>query len=442
MKHLFISLVLILSGTSAVATAAVSLNTTETEIVKQVKQDLPQALTELEQVVNINSGTMNFAGVKQVGQVFSQQFTELGFQSQWFDGKAFNRAGHLVASYGQRGPKILMIGHLDTVFAKEDDFQRFHQISDSEIAGPGITDMKGGDVIIVSALRALKKLGLLDNVRIRVVMTGDEESSGRPLSLSKKVLVDAAKWADIALGFEDGDSNIKTAVTTRRGASGWTLDISGQAAHSSQIFTPQVGDGAIYEAARILEAFRQQLSAENNSAMANLTFNPGLIIGGTRVEEQAEKSQALAFGKSNVVAQTVKVKGDIRAVSQQQLSQAQKIMQAIVAENLHRTTATLHFAEGYPPMTDTQGNRKLLTMYSNISEQLGYGPVVAVNPRKAGAADISFVADHVTLALDGLGLMGRGGHTKDEVADITSLGKNIEKAALLIYRLGQKELQQ
>ncbi|WP_420794529.1 M20/M25/M40 family metallo-hydrolase [Thalassomonas haliotis] len=433
-------LVLTLSGTSAVgAVESLSLSATEMQIVEQVKRELPQALAGLEQVVNINSGTMNFPGVEQVGKVFLQQFTELGFQSQWLDGKAFNRAGHLVASYGQRGPKILMIGHLDTVFAKEDDFQHFQKLSDSQIAGPGITDMKGGDIIIVSALRALKKLGLLDNVRIRVVMTGDEESSGRPLSLSKKALIDAAKWADIALGFEDGDSNIKTAVTTRRGAGGWTLAVSGQAAHSSQIFTPQVGDGAIYEAARILQAFRQQLSAENNSAMANLTFNPGLIIGGTRVEEQAEKSQALAFGKSNVVAQTVKVKGDIRAVSQQQLSQAKKIMQVIVADNLQRTKATLHFDRGYPPMADTQGNRKLLSLYSNISEQLGYGPVVAVNPRKAGAADISFVADHVAMALDGLGLMGKGGHTKDEVADITSLGKNIEKAALLIYRLGQTE---
>ncbi|WP_281558328.1 M20/M25/M40 family metallo-hydrolase [Thalassomonas sp. RHCl1] len=438
MKHLLISLVLILSGTSTLAAAApLSLSATETQIVKQVKQDLPQALTELEQVVNINSGTMNFPGVEKVGQVFLQQLSELGFQSQWVDGQAFNRAGHLVASYGQRGPKILMIGHLDTVFAKEDDFQRFQKISDGEIAGPGITDMKGGDVIIVSALRALKKLGLLENVRIRVVMTGDEESSGRPLSLSKKVLIDAAKWADIALGFEDGDSNIKTAVTTRRGAGGWTLAVSGQAAHSSQIFTEEVGDGAIYETARILEAFRRQLGG-----LENLTFNPGLIIGGTRIEDQAEKSQARAFGKSNVVAQTVKVKGDIRAVSSEQLEQAKKIMQAIVSDNLHKTDAKLHFAEGYPPMADTHGNRKLLNMYSKISEQLGYGPVVAVNPRKAGAADISFVADHVSMALDGLGLMGRGGHTKDEVADITSFGKNIEKAALLIYRLGQMEHQQ
>jgi len=68
--------------------------------------------------------------------------------------------------------------------------------------------------------------------------------------------------------------------------------------------------------------------------------------------------------------------------------------------------------------------------------------VVAVNPRKAGAADISFVADHVAMALDGLGLMGKGGHTKDEVADMTSFGKNIEKAALLIHRLGQKGMQE
>jgi len=72
-----------------------------------------------------------------------------------------------------------------------------------------------------------------------------------------------------------------------------------------------------------------------------------------------------------------------------------------------------------------------------VSESLGYGPVVAVNPRNAGAADISFTADHVDMALDGLGLMGSGGHTKDEVADMTSFNKNMHKAAILIYRLGQ-----
>ncbi|WP_444995568.1 M20/M25/M40 family metallo-hydrolase [Aliikangiella sp. IMCC44359] len=407
--------------------------TEENKIVAQVQQLLPQSLKELEQVVNINSGTMNFTGVKQVGNIFKQQFDKLGFKTQWIDGKPFNRAGHLLASHGDKGLKILMIGHLDTVFSKQDSFQKFKKINDKMIAGPGITDMKGGNVIIVSAIKALKKANLLNNVSIKVILTGDEERSGRPLSLSKKAIVEAAKWADIALGFEDGDGDIKTAVIARRGAVGWTLKVEGKPAHSSQIFRDDIGYGAIFETARILNTFRQKLEKEEL-----LTFNPGMIVGGTTTSYDKKSASGEAFGKSNVIAQTTQVTGDIRALSAQQLEKAKRAMQQIAQQNLPHTSATLTFKDGYPPMAPTNNNKQLLSIYSQISEDLGYGKVEAVNPRRAGAADISFAANHVEMALDGLGLMGTGGHTKDEIADISSLSKNIEKAAILIYRLAQQ----
>ncbi|WP_085297063.1 M20/M25/M40 family metallo-hydrolase [Cognaticolwellia mytili] len=410
----------------------------EERIVQQVNASLPLALQEIEQAVNINSGSMNLAGVKRVGQLAEQQLSALGFDVQWLDGSAFNRAGHIVATHKSQQPnaiKILMIGHLDTVFAQHDDFQRFKRISQTEASGPGVADMKGGNTIIISALRALKTLKLLDNVSIQVILTGDEESSGRPLSLSKKAIVDGAIWADIALGFENGDNNIATAMAARRGYVGWTLNVSGKAAHSSQIFSPQVGYGAIYESARILEAFRRQLADEKG-----LTFNPGLIVGGTKVDIDGAKSMGTTFGKSNVIAQQVTVKGDLRALSSTQALRAQKIMQAVVADNLNQTTAELVFAEGYPPMALTSNNKRLLSLYSQVSQDLGYNVVGIANPRNAGAADISFAANHVAMSLDGLGLMGSGAHTKNEVADLTSLHKNIEKTAILIYRLADNAI--
>jgi glutamate carboxypeptidase len=406
----------------------------EQKIVEQIDLDLSQSLETLKKVVNINSGTLNFAGVREVGDIFRAQFDELGFKTQWVDGSLFNRAGHLVASYGSRGPKILMIGHLDTVFAKSDPFESYMPLDDNQVAGPGITDMKGGDVIIVSVLRALKKLQLLDNVSIKVVMTGDEESSGKPLSASKEAIIEGAKWADIALGFEDGDSNIKTAVIARRGSINWQLSVVGKPAHSSQIFSQEVGYGAIFEAARILNAFRETLAG-----VGDLTFNPAIIAGGTRVDVQTQNASSQVFGKTNVVAKELIVRGGIRALTQAELQNAKSVMQGIVAKNLAHTSAILEFAHGYPPMAPTEKNYKLLSLYSEVSESLGYGPVVAVNPRNAGAADISFAADHVDMAMDGLGLMGSGGHTKDEVADMTSFSKNMHKAAILIYRLGQKQ---
>jgi glutamate carboxypeptidase len=405
----------------------------EKELVNQVNNQLSESQDLLEKLVNINSGTMNFAGVRQVGAVLKNQFDSIGFTTEWVDGSEFNRAGHLVASHestsNPQAPKVLMIGHLDTVFSEDDEFQSISEVGKNRLAGPGITDMKGGDVIIFAALQALYKLGMLEQLNIKVVMTGDEESSGRPLELSKKALIDAAIWADIALGFEDADGDINTAVTARRGSVGWTLTTTGNAAHSSQIFTDAVGYGAIFELARILNDFRVQLSDT-----PLLSFNPGIIAGGTRVSDKG-LSTIESFGKRNVVAQTAIVKGGLRAVSPEQLVNTQNAMQQIVAHHLAKTNATLVFDEGYPPMQQTQGNMDLLAFYSKVSVDLGYKPVSAVNPRNAGAADISFVADHVDMAIDGLGLMGTGGHTKDEVADMTTFAQNIEKTAVLLYRL-------
>ena len=436
---LFLAVTFTFSFTSLIVTNAQAntlLDINEKNIVKEVKAALPQSLLDIEQAVNINSGSMNFDGVKQVGLLAEQQLSAIGFAVQWLDGSAFNRAGHILATHQSTNPnalKILMIGHLDTVFAKNDNFQKFKMLSDTQAAVPGVADMKGGNTIIISAMRALKKLNLLDNVSIKILLTGEEESSGSPLSLSKKAIVDGAIWADIALGFENGDNNIDTGMAARRGYTGWTLNVAGKPAHSSQIFNDEVGYGAIYETARILEAFRAQLQHEEN-----LTFNPGMIIGGTSIDFDLAKSSGSAFGKNNVIAQKAKVKGDLRALSNKQLKRAKQTMQNIVKNNLKHTKAEITFEVGYPPMALTQGNLDLLAQYSQVSQDLGYNVVKPGNPRKAGAADISFAAEHVDMSLDGLGLMGSGAHTKNEIADLTTLNKNIEKTAILIYRLSKK----
>jgi glutamate carboxypeptidase len=258
--------------------------------------------------------------------------------------------------------------------------------------------MKGGDVIIIYALKALKEANVLKDMNIIVVMTGDEELSGRPLSLAREALINAAKDADIALGFENSDGNPKTIVVSRRSSSGWELKVTGNAAHSSQIFTESVGVGAIYEASRILNSFYEQLSTEEN-----LTFNPGMIIGGTLVEHDAAHDGGSAFGKSNVVSKDVIVSGDLRAISPAQLKKAQSIMTEIVLKHRPGTNATITFGEGYPPLAPTEGNYKLLSFFDQLSKDLGYGGVTPVNPRKAGAADISFTAPYVEMAIDGLG---------------------------------------
>lgn len=283
---------------------------------------------------------------------------------------------------------------------------------------------------MLQAAKALDEVGALDDLHVTVVLMGDEEKSGDPLSEARRHLIEAAGEADVALGFEDGDGNPETAVIARRGWTGWMLNVHGRPAHSSQIFQSSVGAGAAYELSRILYRFYDELSGEEF-----LTFNPGTVLAGTDVDFDPSQDSGTAFGKSNVIAEHAMASGDLRAIDADQLEAAKAKMRAIVAESLPHTSAEITFEDSYPPMAPTDGNRRLLAMYSEVSEDLGLGAVDAVNPQNAGAADISFTADHVEMAIDGLGLTGKGGHTVEETADLRTLPSQTKRAAILLYRL-------
>lgn len=414
----------------------------EKKISSSVDTHQQEAMKLLEEVVNINSGTMNFEGVYLVGQVFKAKFDALGFETKWVDGKAWGRSGHLIARHkgkaslpdGQ-GKTLLLIGHLDTVFELASPFQKFKTINDSTIQGPAVGDMKGGDVIIVLAMQALNEADVLKDMNIIIVMTGDEELSGKPLDLARKDLIEAAKEADIAIGFEDGDGKSENAVVARRSSSGWELNVTGVPAHSSQVFTDKIGAGAIYEASRIVNDFYEALSKEEN-----LTFNPGMMLAGTLVEHDKDMDGGSAYGKSNIVAKQAVITGDIRAISPEQLLKTQETMKAIVAKHLPQTTAEITFGIGYPPLAPTKGNYELLNLYSLVSKDLGFGEVKAVKPRDAGAADISFTASYVDMALDGLGPRSDGGHTVNETADPRTISMEAKRSAVLMYRLSHEKI--
>lgn len=414
----------------AQANSSGQLSSTERAITRSVDAHNGDALALLIRLVDINSGTTNHAGVRKVGDILRAQFDSLGFTTRWVDGSAFHRAGHLVAEHPGPGPKILIIGHLDTVFDPSSPFQKFVRLDDSTARGPGVIDMKGGDVIALYALRALKDAGALDSMHVVVVYDGDEEDAGSPLSAARRALTDAAHGATAALGFEDGAGDPRTAVISRRGDISWTLTTTGHTAHSSQIFTKEYGAGAIYEAARVLDQFYRQLSTQRY-----LTFNPGIIVGGTAVSLDSTQSAGTAAGKTNVVADSALVSGDLRTLSPAQLADAQRAMQRIVGQTLPMTTAHLEFADGYPPMAPTAGNKRLLAMYDHASQDLGFGPVVAVDPSRAGAADVSFVANIVPMAIDALGLSGHDDHSEKETADLRMLPVQTKRAAVLMYRL-------
>lgn len=405
------------------------LSKTERKIAENVIRHNEEGLRFLEEIVNINSGTMNFDGVKKVGYAFKEKLDAIGFQTRWIDGKAWSRAGHLVAERKGKGKTILLIGHLDTVFEPDSPFQKYTYINDSIVSGPGVGDMKGGNVIMLQALQGLHQAQALKDMNIIVFLCGDEEMSGEPLSLARHDLIEAAKRADIALGFEDGDGRFESVNISRRSSTDWKLVVKGMPAHSSQIFTTAVGVGAIYETSRILMQFYEKLAREEN-----LTFNPGVILGGTTVTLH-EENGGQAFGKGNIVAKETIVTGDIRAMSPEQLSRAQQTMHQIVKKNLPQTEATLTFGEGYPALAPTEGNQSLLKLFNQVSLDLNLGPVHAVNPRDAGAADISFTSGYVSMVMDGIGMRCAGGHTVNETADPRTVAMQAQRTALLLYRL-------
>ena len=385
----------------------VTLSEEEARLRDYVRSHHDDDIALLEKSVNISSGTGNLAGVRRVGDLFGAELAAMGFTVRWAEmPPAMRRAGHLVAERrGTRGLRLLLIGHLDTVF--EGEGQRF--VRDDTIArGAGTADMKGGDVAMVAALRALHAAGALEDAQIVVVMTGDEESAGSPLAVARKDLIDAAQRSDVALAFEGGRA--ARASIARRGSSG-------------------SGYGAVYETARILDAFRRELAGD-----PTLTFNPGLVAGGTTVQRDSSGAGMLAAGKTNIISPITIVQGDLRFLRESQKDSARARMRAIVGQHLPGTRAEITFRDSYPAMPPTSAGAQLLARFDAVSRSLGYGPVEGDPPESRGAGDVSFVAPHVT-GMDGLGVSGRGSHSPDESVNLNSLRMAGERAAVLMHRL-------
>ena len=374
---------------------AQTLSADEQKIIDYIDKHGSDAIALLEKTVNIESPTEDLAGVKNVGMLFGKEFESLGMTFRWIEmPPEMKRAGHLVAeTKGTKGKRLLLLGHLDTVLRGE----MFRRDGD-KVFGTGIGDMKGGIVVLLQALKSLQAAGALKDTRIIVMLTGDEEDSCEPVSMCRGDMVTAAKRSDLALSFEGSVRN--TATVGRRGASSWTLEIEAKTGHSSQIFRESMGNGAIFEASRILNEFRESLGNEKY-----LTFNPSLIVGGTTAEEK--NASGSATGKTNVVPAKVVVNGDLRFISEEQKESARSRMREIVAKSLSGTKAKITFQDGLPAMTPNDGNYALLKQLDQVSQELGFGKVEALDPGDRGAGDIAFVSNLIP-SLDGIGIGGGG----------------------------------
>jgi glutamate carboxypeptidase len=412
-----------LAGTVAAQPAL--LDQTERRIVASIDARTEPAIALLAETVDVASATENLAGVRAVGEIYAREFRALGFEIRWAEMPAgMNRAGHFVATHrGSRGERLLLIGHLDTVLQGE-KFRR----DGSRGYGTGSSDMKGGNLIALEAVRALHAAGVLDDLSITVVYTGDEEDAGMPHEVARAPLIEAASGADVALAFEGAAPG--KGVVGRRGIGSWRLQVTGQQAHSSGIFSENRGYGAIFETARILERFRTELREPN------LTYNPSVVVGGTNVSYDTASKSGTALGKTNVIPREVRVEGDLRYLGAAQFDAARAKMQAIVAQSLPLTSAQLVVDSEYPSMAPNPGSERVLGVFDKVSRDLGAGPIVAQPPLERGAGDIAFVCIDGRLAcLDGLGAMGENDHAPGEYIELDTLPMQVKRAALLMYRL-------
>jgi glutamate carboxypeptidase len=415
---------------------AQQLSKPEQAMVAYIKANEQASNDLLKQLVDINSGTRNLEGVRAIGKIITAQLDELGFQTKWIPMDEVKRAGVLVAEHpcpepGKCGKRMLLIGHMDTVFEKDSPFQSY-SVKGNIATGPGTNDMKGGLVIMLYALKAMQAAGVLKQTDITIVLSGDEEAHGEPASISRRDMIAAAKHSDVALEFEGTPrfDGVFYGSVSRRSSITWKIKATGETGHSSGIFSDSKGYGAIYEVTRILDAFRTQLPEKY------LTYNVGLILGGTSVTVDPEGISGSANGKDNIIAPTAYVSGDIRTISNEQTDRVEAKMKAIVAQHLPKTNASIEFGEGYPAMAPTEDSRALLRMLNGANKSLVFPEMPELDPMKRGAGDIAFVAEYLP-GLAGIGATGEGAHEPGETVDLSAQPVNTERDALLMYRLSK-----
>ena len=433
---MFLRLLTAVALAAAPIPASAQLTRPERTMIATVDAEQGRTLQMLEKWVNQNSGSLNIEGVTKVGEMLRSELEPLGFKVEWIDMKAAGRAGHIVARHeGKPGAKrLLLIGHLDTVYEPDSPFQKWTR-SGNDGEGPGAGDDKGGMAVMIAALRAMKAAGTLRQANIEIVLTGDEEDSGNPIELARRDLIAAGKRADAALDFEglSQEDGKDMGSIARRSSGSWTLTVTAPSGHSSGVCTVASGCGANYALIDILDRFRRELPEDK------LTFNVGLMGGGATAKLDQGRIRMEVTGKTNIIAATAVARGDLRALTQEQIDRVQGKMRAIAAKPLKGAKATIIFdSDGYPPMAPTAGNKALLDRLNRVNRDMGLEPMGTLDPVKRGAGDISFVAADVD-GLIGLGPASRGDHAPGETVDIASIWRQAKRAAILMSRLSAEK---
>jgi len=374
-----------------------------TALRRAIATDLPAYLADLERLVNIDCGSYTRSGVDEVGRWTGAFLGRLGGSVEYRPDPEGRLGDTVVATFHGRpdGPRLLLIGHLDTVFDEGTAAERPFRIDDGIARGPGVTDMKAG---LLAGLYALKALIDRDRVlpfeRVTFIANPDEEI-GSPTSTTH--IRAAAVDVDVVLVLECARAN-GDIVSARKGILDVRIAVHGRAAHAG--VEPEKGRSAILEAARIVRALH-----DLNGRWPGVTVNVGVIGGGTR---------------PNVVAESCDLEVDIRSTTADGLDAAATAVRELVgATEVPDTTAEVDVRTSWRPMEKLERSGRLVDHARAVARGLGFDVADAAT---GGASDANTTSGMGVPTLDGLGPIGGNDHSPAEYLEVDSI---VPRTALL-----------
>jgi len=383
--------------------------------IEQAQKHMDEYLHDLKTIVNIDSGTYTKKGIDRVGAYLQNRFQTLGFSTRY--DKQEQYGDHLIATHNgqsQHGPRILLIGHIDTVLSDGEAERRpftIHQHNGTHIAtGPGVLDMKSGVLIGMYALRLLIESQQAHYSNVTFICNSDEEI-GSPSS--KPLIQELAQQADAVLVLEPGRA-AETIVSSRKGCGQYRVEVYGISAHAG--VEPDRGRNAILEL-----SYQVQMMQALNGTIPGATLSVGIIRGGDR---------------TNVVPDYAYFDMDVRATDQASVEALEAAMRQVTSQNkLRDTRITLSGSMLCQPFERNARNSQLVELAKEAGSELG---LKIQDVGSGGASDANTTSTMGIPTLDGLGAGGGLAHNPGEYIELDYLPTRIALAAGLVRRLGRK----
>jgi glutamate carboxypeptidase len=357
-----------------------------------IESRFPEFVADLERLVNIDCGSYTPSGVDQVGRWVAAFMERLGARVESRRDPDGKLGSTVVGTFDGRagGPRILLIGHMDTVFDEGTVAARPFRIDGNIATGPGVTDMKAG---LLAGLYAVQAIGPLPFERLTFIANPDEEIAS---PTSTPHIRAAAAEADVALVLECGRAN-GNIVSARKGMADMQVTVHGRAAHAG--IEPEKGRHAILEAARIVRDVQAL-----NERWPGVTFNVGTIRGGTR---------------PNVVPDLCVIEVEARSVTGAGLDTAIAAMREVAARTeVEGTSVSLEVETSWRPMEKTERSARLAELAKDVGRRLG---IEFDDQLTGGASDANTTSGMGVPTLDGLGPVGGNDHAPGEYLEIDSI---------------------